>query len=107
METTQAEMFRRKATAEMRRLTGAGILVAATGEQFGVNQVGVRIWDLLEESRSLAALVEILLGDFDIPAARCREEANIGFWEGIFTINVSEADGAKDSIVCQQWHKYG
>ena len=59
----------------MRRLTGAGILVGANGRQFGVNQVGVSIWDLLDEPRSLDELVDALLREFDIPEARCREEA--------------------------------
>jgi hypothetical protein len=68
-------MFRRKAAVEMRRLTGAGILVDAQGNHFGVNQVGVRIWDLLDEAGSVDSLVATLLREFDISAERCRAEA--------------------------------
>lgn len=68
-------IFRRNAVVEMRRLSGAGILVDAEGNHFGVNQVGVRIWDLLEESGSLEALVDSLLREFDISVERCRAEA--------------------------------
>jgi len=73
--TKTQQQFRRKATIEMRRLTGAGVLVDAEGNHFGINRVGVRIWDLLEESRSLEGLVEILLGEFEITEPRCRAEA--------------------------------
>jgi hypothetical protein len=73
--TTDPPTLRRKAAVEMRRLTGAGVIVDAQGNHFGVNQVGVRIWDLLDEAGSVDALVETLLGEFDISAARCRAEA--------------------------------
>jgi len=74
--TTDPPTFRRKAAVEMRRLTGAGVLVDAQGNHFGVNHVGVRIWDLLDDASSVDALVETLLREFDISATRCREEAD-------------------------------
>ncbi len=73
--TIEPQTFRRQAAVEMRRLTGAGILVDAQGNHFGVNQVGVRIWDLLDDAGSVDSLVDTLLREFDISAARCREEA--------------------------------
>jgi len=60
----------------MRRLTGAGILVEAQGNHFGINQVGVRIWELLEDAGSVDALVDALLREFDISAMRCRAEVD-------------------------------
>lgn len=76
MTSDPQKTFRRTATVEMRRLTGAGILVDAQGNHFGVNQVGVRIWDLLDDAGSVDALVETLLREFDISPTRCREEAD-------------------------------
>lgn len=73
--TTDLRTFRRKPAVAMRRLTGAGILVDAQGNHFGVNQVGVRIWELLDDAGSLDSLVETLLREFDISDTRCREEA--------------------------------
>jgi hypothetical protein len=54
------QSFRRNAEREIHRLTGAGILVDADGNHFGINQVGVRIWDLLADARSLDEIVEAL-----------------------------------------------
>jgi hypothetical protein len=56
-------------------LTGAGILADADGNHFGINQVGVRIWDLLADARSLDELVETLRREFEITETRCRNEA--------------------------------
>jgi hypothetical protein len=69
------QSFRRNAERELQRLTGAGVLVDADGNHFGINLVGVRIWDLLAEARSLDELVETLRREFDIAETRCRDEA--------------------------------
>lgn len=69
-------MFRRKAAVELRRLTGAGILVDPQGNHFGLNEVGVRIWDLLDDAGSLDSLLETLLREFEITDLRCREETD-------------------------------
>jgi Coenzyme PQQ synthesis protein D (PqqD) len=69
------QSFRRKAERELYPLTGAGILVDADGNHFGINQVGVRIWDLLADARSLDELVGALRREFDITETRCRHEA--------------------------------
>jgi predicted DNA-binding transcriptional regulator len=74
--TSDPRTFRRQAAVEMRRLTGAGILVDAQGNHFGINQVGVRIWELLEDAGSVDALVDALLREFDISATRCRAEVD-------------------------------
>ncbi len=73
--TPRRQSFRRKAERELQRLTGAGILVDADGNHFGINQVGVRIWELLADGRSLDELVESLRREFDITETRCRDEA--------------------------------
>jgi hypothetical protein len=73
--TGEPQAFRRKSEVEVRRLIGAAILVDAQGNHFGVNEVGVRIWELLAEAQSLDALVATLLREFEISDSRCREEA--------------------------------
>lgn len=75
VDISAPEVFRRRLGVEVRRLTGAGILVDREGNHFGVNQVGLRMWDLLGEAISLDALVEALGDEFDVSSARCRQEA--------------------------------
>jgi hypothetical protein len=75
IDVSEPEVFRRRVGVEVRRLTGAGILVDTEGNHFGVNQVGLRMWDLLGEPISLDTLVETLRDEFDISTARCRQEA--------------------------------
>jgi len=67
--------YRRRAAVEMRQLTGAGILIDTQGSHFGINQVGVRIWELLGDAASIDAVVEALLREFEVSDRRCRAHA--------------------------------
>lgn len=40
----------------------------------GLNEVGQRIWDLLESPRTLASLVEGLVDEYDVSAADCTRD---------------------------------
>jgi hypothetical protein len=44
------------------------------GLYHSINGTGTRIWELLAEPTTEAALVETLLGEFDVDRARCTEE---------------------------------
>jgi len=47
-----------------------------TGVYFGLNRVGTRIWQLLNEhpSRPLRKILDILAGEYAVPENRCAEE---------------------------------
>lgn len=45
-----------------------------TGEYYNLNPVGSRIWTLLETPRSMAAICDALVLEFDVPAQACRDE---------------------------------
>src|SRR3954470_22905309 len=54
-----------------------GELMAMSIEQgncYGLNAVGTRIWALLAEPRTLDALCDQLLSEYDVDAAQCRAE---------------------------------
>jgi hypothetical protein len=44
------------------------------GEYYGINPVGSRIWELLEQPRTAAGLCDILLEEYDVPAEECRRD---------------------------------
>ncbi len=46
------------------------------GKYFGLNEVGSRIWELLEQPRSMADLCAQLQHEFDVDAAACHEEVS-------------------------------
>ena len=50
------------------------LLHLATARYHAMNEVGSRIWTLLEQPRTLAALCEALCEEYDIDPARCAEE---------------------------------
>jgi hypothetical protein len=41
---------------------------------FGLDPIGARIWELLEQPQSVAALCDRLRDDFDVPAETCRAD---------------------------------
>jgi hypothetical protein len=40
----------------------------------GLNEVGQRIWDLIESPRTLASLVEVLVEEYDVSEADCTRD---------------------------------
>jgi hypothetical protein len=42
----------------------------------GLDEVGQRIWDLIEEPRSLDAVVDTLLEEYDVDRATCERDVS-------------------------------
>jgi hypothetical protein len=51
------------------------LLSIENGEYYNMNEVGSRIWILLEQPRTVAALLETLLAEFEVERAQCEREA--------------------------------
>ncbi len=45
-----------------------------TGKYYNLGEIGGRIWELLEEPASVAALVEKLTQEYDVSADQCRRD---------------------------------
>lgn len=62
----------------------------ATGVYFGLDQVGTRIWQLLQEHQSLQLVLEHLIEEYEVPEAQCREDllkfAALGLEKGLFEL---------------------
>jgi hypothetical protein len=52
----------------------AVILNLATGMYYGLNPVGTRVWELLQQPRTVAELREALLSEFDVDSGRCERD---------------------------------
>ena len=52
----------------------AVILSLKTGKYYGLNTLGVRIWELLQTPRSAAAIEEAILEEFDVDPDECSSE---------------------------------
>ena len=50
------------------------LLSIENGEYYNLNEVGSRIWALLENPLTVAALIETLLTEFDVERATCAAE---------------------------------
>ena len=65
-----ASTFRTRADARYRNIGGEGIVVRqAAGEVLVLNEVGVRVLDLLASGTAVAGVVTTLKSEYDIDAA--------------------------------------
>jgi hypothetical protein len=46
------------------------------GKYFGLNPVGKRIWELIEQPRSFKEITAILLSEFNVSEEQCKQEVN-------------------------------
>jgi len=45
------------------------------GKYFGLNSVGKRIWDMIEQPTSFEEIIAVLLSEFDVSESQCSQEA--------------------------------
>lgn len=59
-------------TADM---NGSAVMMdIMTGKYYNLGQVGGRIWEILEEPMTVAALVKKLTDEYDVSAEQCRTD---------------------------------
>lgn len=52
----------------------AAILDMKSGEYFGLNPVGARVWNLIQEPRRIGDLVEVLVNEYEVAPERCEQD---------------------------------
>lgn len=50
------------------------LLNLESGEYFGLNEAGARIWSLLQEGNDIAGVQRTLASDYDVPMERLNED---------------------------------
>jgi len=66
------------------------LLNLTTGVYFGLDQVGTRIWHLLQEHRHLQSVLDRMVQEYEVAEARCREDllkfVALGLEKGLFEL---------------------
>ena len=52
----------------------AAILDLKSGQYYGLNPIGARIWSLIEKPRSIAELLNTLITEYDVEASQCEKD---------------------------------
>ena len=52
----------------------AVILNLESGTYFGLDEIGARIWSLLQEPKSIVEIRDTLLDEYEVEADRCEED---------------------------------
>lgn len=50
------------------------ILDMASGKYYGLNEVGKRIWELLQTPQSLAHLIAVIVEEFEVEESTCEQD---------------------------------
>jgi hypothetical protein len=50
------------------------ILDLKSGQYYGLNQVGARIWELLQASKSVTDVLNIILNEYEVEAESCARD---------------------------------
>jgi|KBSSwiStaDraftv2_1062776.scaffolds.fasta_scaffold4411123_1 hypothetical protein len=75
MSTTTTEIYRRAAELPFRALGTETVVVNTRSREVHVlNGTGAHIWNLLIEDRSLAELLDVLAGEFELDPATAKGE---------------------------------
>lgn len=74
----------------------AVILHLKDGTYYGLNEVGARVWSLIQQPRRVAAIVAALLGEYEVEPAECERDllALLGDLAAHELIEVGYAPGA-------------
>ena len=72
---TDATILSRREGLMTADMNGSAVMMdIMTGKYYNLGQVGGRIWEILEEPMTVAALVEKLTDEYDVTAAQCRTD---------------------------------
>jgi Coenzyme PQQ synthesis protein D (PqqD) len=65
------------------------------GSYYGLDEVGARIWNLIQEPRSVGAVRDVILDEYDVEPGRCQSDllALLGELAAAELIEVQDASG--------------
>jgi hypothetical protein len=66
------------------------------GTYYGLDAVGARVWNLIQEPRSVAAVRDVILDEYDVEPVRCESDLHtlLGELAAAELIEVRHAPGA-------------
>jgi hypothetical protein len=52
------------------------ILNLKSGVYYGLDPVGARVWELIQETKSVGAIRDVILSEFDVATEQCESDLN-------------------------------
>jgi hypothetical protein len=71
---------------------GVVLLNAVNGEYYGLNEIGTRIWELLQEGQSAVSVVACLLQEYNVSEQQLRQDVGkfLGYLQSRGLVEVRE-----------------
>jgi hypothetical protein len=77
MQVRPPERYRISADVLSQEVNGETVLLNLQGEAyFGLNEVGTRIWQLLQSGRSAGEIMTTLLDEYDVPRRQLEQDVS-------------------------------
>ena len=75
MEIRDDQVFTVSSDVLFQEVSGETVLLDLASEQyFGLDEVGTRVWQLLNEGQSLGAMLDVLLDEYEVERERLEED---------------------------------
>ena len=71
------------------------ILEFNSGKYYGLNPVGTRIWNLIQEPRRVSDILDIILDEYDVEPDRCELDL-LALLQDLAAHGLMEIEGGKD-----------
>jgi len=73
----QSSVYGRRDRVMMQQVEGSSVLLDIdSGEYFTLNEVGGRVWDLCDGTRSVASIADVLSAEYDVDATTALLDAD-------------------------------
>ena len=70
--TTQVKAGTDQVSCELNQETA--ILDMKTGVYYGLDPVGARVWELIQQPQTAASIIESLLDEYEVPSEECTRD---------------------------------
>lgn len=80
MDTMTQELSKRSIIAVAKEqvscdLAGeAAIMDLKSGQYYGLNPIGARVWSLIQQPKSIGEILQTLLGEYEVDAEKCESD---------------------------------
>lgn len=74
------------------------ILNIKSGTYFGLNEVGSRIWNMIEKSTNINNIIQTLLDEYEVDFEQCKSEV-LNLIDELISADLIEVENGKDSQI--------
>lgn len=88
---SSSNVYKRNADVLTANVDGELVMMSVqAGSYFSIGGIGTQLWELLAEPKSLDALIDAIVADYDVPRERCAADVGV-FLQKLIDLNLIES----------------